>query len=98
MDQVQTTIENQTTMQNSLETYIAALTQVDKTEAVNNENVSRLYLGSSEADSYTYTLLPGQVLVLSNDYYNDVPLKWAWVYDRLGYYFRGTVTEGENPG
>ena len=68
----------------------------DKTEAVNNENVSRLYLGSSEADSYTYTLLPGQVLVLSNDYYNDVPLKWAWVYDRLGYYFRGTVTGGEN--
>ena len=34
MDQVQTTIENQTTMQNSLETYIASLTQVDKTEAV----------------------------------------------------------------
>ena len=68
----------------------------DKTENVNNENVSRLYLGSSETgSSYTYTLLPGQVLVLSNDYYNDVPLKWAWVYDRLGYYFYGTVTGGE---
>lgn len=33
LDLVKTTIDNQTTLQNSLETYISSLTQVDKTEA-----------------------------------------------------------------
>jgi len=51
MDQVQTTIENQTTMQNSLETYIAALTQVDKTEAVT------LLLQASENLKTSYAVL-----------------------------------------
>lgn len=60
------------------------------------ETVSRIYLGATSEDSCTYTILPGQKLSLSEEYYNDVPLKWMWVYDMLGYYFRGTVdTEGE---
>ena len=33
LDLVKTTIDNQTALQNSLETYISSLTQVDKTEA-----------------------------------------------------------------
>ncbi len=51
LDQVQTTIENQTTMQNSLETYISALTQVDKTEAVT------MLLQASENLKTSYSVL-----------------------------------------
>lgn len=55
------------------------------------ETVSRVYLGSGAAENYTYTVLPGQTLTMSDLYYNDVPIKWEWVYDMLGYYFRGTI-------
>ena len=60
--------------------------------SASGENVSRVYLGASQTDGYTYTILPGQKLTLTETYYNDVPIKWMWVYDMLGYYFRGTVT------
>lgn len=56
------------------------------------ETVSKIYLGSSAPENYTYTVLPGQKLTMNEIFYNDVPLKWEWVYDMLGYYFRGTVT------
>lgn len=59
----------------------------------NVETVSRVYLGSSSPENYTYTVLPGQKLTMNEIFCNDVPLKWEWVYDMLGYYFRGTVTE-----
>lgn len=68
----------------------------DTSKTVNNETVSRLYLGGTEDNSFSYVLLPGHELIMTSDYYNDVPLKWQWVYDRLGYYFRGTVIDGEN--
>ena len=55
------------------------------------ETTERTYLASSAPHSYTYTILPGQQLIMNETYYNDLPLKWEWVYDMLGYYFRGTV-------
>ena len=55
------------------------------------ETVSKVYLGISAPNNYAYTVLPGQKLVMNEIFYNDVPLKWEWVYDMLGYYFRGTV-------
>ena len=57
------------------------------------EMMTRTYLGASEADHYTYTIYPGQKLVLSENYYNDVPIRWEWVYDMTGYYFRGRVND-----
>lgn len=60
-------------------------------EDVVQEEVSRTYLGTSAPDNYTYTILPGQILTLNELFYNDVPIKWEWVYDMVGYYFRGTV-------
>lgn len=58
------------------------------------ETVTKVYLGVSAPNNYTYTVLPGQKLTMNEIFYNDVPLKWEWVYDLLGYYFRGTV-EGD---
>lgn len=55
------------------------------------ETVSKVYLGTSVPHNYVYTLLPGQILTMNDTYYSDVPIKWEWVYDMLGYYFCGTV-------
>lgn len=67
-------------------------------ETVVQETVSKIYLGASAPDNYTYTILPGQILTMNELYCNDVPIKWEWVYDMLGYYFRGTVdASAENP-
>lgn len=60
-------------------------------ENKSSETVSKIYLGASEADSYSYTILPGNVLSLKDEAYNDVPICWECVYDMLGYYFYGTV-------
>ena len=57
------------------------------------ENGSRIWLGSRRTESYTYTVPAGEILRLNNVYQNDAPLKWLWVGDLEGYYFRGTVTE-----
>lgn len=64
--------------------------------ASQSETVSRVYLGSAADRGYTYEILPGQKLQLTEEYYNDVPVKWMWTYDMLGYYFYGQVTKGEN--
>ncbi|MBQ7160176.1 MAG: hypothetical protein IJR90_00540 [Clostridia bacterium] len=63
----------------------------DTSRRINDENVSRIYLGSTEDNTFSYDILPGRQLIMSDDYYNDVPIKWEWVYDVEGYYFRGTV-------
>lgn len=68
----------------------------DTAEVSNGETMSRIYLGSTDDNAFSYTLMPGQKLILSDDYYSDVPVKWEWVYDMVGYYFRGTVTEENN--
>lgn len=62
-------------------------------EEKTTEKVSKIYIGASELDSYSYTILPGNMLSLSEEFYNDVPIYWEWVYDMLGYYFYGTVAD-----
>lgn len=64
-------------------------------ETVTVETVQRVYLGASADLSYTYLLGGGEKLRLGEDYCSDAPLKWRWVYDVLGYYFRGTVSGGK---
>ena len=53
------------------------------------EHTPRVYLNSVE--TYSYTVLPVRSLELGEKG-NAAPLKWEWVFDVLGYYFRGTVT------
>ncbi|MCD8333546.1 MAG: hypothetical protein LUB60_05425 [Clostridiales bacterium] len=62
----------------------------DTSATVNGETSDRIYL-NSETD-YSYLILGGDTLTLSDEYMNDVALKWEWVYDVVGYYFEGTVT------
>lgn len=59
----------------------------------NSELVNRIYLGNTA--SYTYIMPEYSELTISEDeeICNDAPLKWQWVYDVLGYYFLGVVTE-----
>ena len=64
----------------------------DTSMRINDENVSRVYLGSTDENLFSYDVLPGCELIMSDEYYNDIPIKWEWVYDSEGYYFRGTVT------
>lgn len=57
----------------------------------NDEVMERIYL--SNTGSYTY-VMPGQgSLTLTDEFSEDVPLKWQWVYDLLGYYVLGVVAE-----
>lgn len=56
-----------------------------------DENVERVYINTR--DSFTYSVLGYNELVLTKDRANDAMLKWQWVYDMLGYYFLGTVTQ-----
>lgn len=66
---------------------------VDTDRIWNNEIIERVYL--SNTASYTY-IMPGQgelTLTEDEEVCNDVPLRWRWVYDLLGYYVLGVVTE-----
>lgn len=57
----------------------------------NTETVSKMYLGTSEGNTYFYSILAGDTLEISEEYANDVPICWEWVQDVQGYYFKGTV-------
>ena len=61
---------------------------VDTQMTRNGEVMEQVYLNTQ--DSYTYTLFGGQTLALTEEMHSDVPLKWQWVYDVLGYYVLGT--------
>ncbi len=63
----------------------------DTSEIINGESVSRVYVGSRTEDAYAYEILPGATLTLADGFSSDVPIRWKWVYDMQGYYFRGTV-------
>ena len=63
----------------------------DTSAVSGGETVSRVYVGSLAENAYGYDILPGGTLTLGDDYCSDVPIKWKWVYDLEGYYFRGTV-------
>lgn len=60
----------------------------DTTSTVNDEQVDRIYLSNTNA--YSYYLPAKNELILSEQVHTDVQLKWEWVYDVVGYYFRGT--------
>ena len=63
-----------------------------ETQSVRNgETMDRVYLNSMS--SYTYTLFSKSKLSLTEQTHNDAPVKWQWVYDMLGYYVLGTMTE-----
>lgn len=55
------------------------------------ESMDRVYINTR--DSYTYSVMGYNELVLTQERTNDASLKWQWVYDMLGYYFLGTVTQ-----
>ena len=60
----------------------------DTSSVVNGERVDKVYLTNTNA--YSYYLPAQNQLILSEQVYTDVRLKWEWVYDVVGYYFRGT--------
>ncbi len=64
---------------------------VDKTAVVNGETIDKVYLNNSKG--YSYTLYGHNELILSEEICTDVPLKWEWVYDVVGYYFVGTIDQ-----
>ena len=64
---------------------------IDDTSYRGGEHTSRVYLNSME--TYSYTVLPQQSLVVGENG-NGAPVMWEWVFDVLGYYFYGTLTEG----
>jgi len=64
---------------------------VDTRHTRAGESMQRVYINTR--DSYVYSMLGYNELVLTEERSNDVVLKWHWVYDMLGYYFLGTVTE-----
>lgn len=60
------------------------------------ESMDRVYINTR--DSYTYSVMGYNELVLTQERTNDASLKWQWVYDMLGYYFLGTVTQTDVEG
>ena len=64
---------------------------VDVVTSRNGEVIDRVYVNAT--NGYTYTVLENHKLVMNAERSNDATLKWQWVYDMLGYYFIGTVSE-----
>lgn len=65
---------------------------VDTASDSNGERMDRVYLTGTRG--YTYSILGGGSLFLTQTNHNDVQLKWEWVYDVVGYYLLGTVSNG----
>ncbi|MBE6941589.1 MAG: hypothetical protein E7455_04855 [Ruminococcaceae bacterium] len=61
----------------------------DTSAKIEDETVERIYLNSQQ--SYTYEIFSQGRLSLTETVYNDVQIKWCWVYDVLGYYVQGTL-------
>lgn len=64
---------------------------VDTVAYRNGEAMPRAYISASAG--YSYTVLPGTELTLTEEAANGPVLKWQWVYDMLGYYFSGSLDE-----
>lgn len=64
---------------------------VDTSFYRNAERMERVYV--SDSGGYTYTVFPNSQVSITADSQNAPPLKWMWVYDVLGYYVRGSVTD-----
>lgn len=65
---------------------------VDTASDSNGERMDRVYLTGTRG--YTYSILGGGALSLTQTSHNDAQLKWEWVYDVVGYYLLGTVSNG----
>lgn len=61
---------------------------VDEMAVINGETVSRQYLNNT--NGYSYTLFSGNTLLLTEKVHTDALVRWEWVYDVLGYYFKDT--------
>ncbi len=57
----------------------------------NAERMERVYV--SDSSGYTYTVFPNSQISITEQSQNAPALKWEWVYDVLGYYVRGSVTD-----
>ena len=57
----------------------------------NSERMSRVYI--TENGGYTYTVFPGSSIYIGEDSQNAPALRWEWVYDVLGYYVRGRMSD-----
>ena len=64
---------------------------VDTTSYRNAEKMNRVYISST--GGYTYTVFPDSRIYVTADSQNAPALKWEWVYDVLGYYVYGKVTD-----
>ncbi len=64
----------------------------DETATINGEQVQRQYLHNG--GGYSYTINGNNKLILSDTVCTDVPLRWQWVYDMVGYYYTGTEANG----
>ena len=62
------------------------------------ETTERTYISAAVGRDAWYTLLPGEVLTLSEDYCSDAPVCWEWVNDLVGYYFYGSIVQTEQDG
>lgn len=57
----------------------------------NAEIMDRVYVSSR--GGYTYTVFPNSSISVTQSTHNVPPLKWEWVYDVLGYYVYGKITD-----
>lgn len=74
-------------------------TFTDENDTKYDETVSRIYLGSDlKTESYSYSLMAGEKLTMSEEFCSDAPLYCEWVTDLEGYYFKGTVKETTSDG
>jgi hypothetical protein len=64
---------------------------VDAQQNRAGEAMERVYINTR--DSFTYSVLGYGELIVTPQRANDASLKWHWVYDMLGYYFLGTVSQ-----
>ena len=65
--------------------YAPAATQVGE------ETVGKVYL--SPYNSFAYTVMPKSTLLLSQEHTAATPVCYEWVYDMVGYYVYGTLSE-----
>ena len=68
--------------------YAPAATQVGE------ETVDKVYL--SPYSSFAYTVMPKSTLLLSQEHTAATPVCYEWVYDMVGYYVYGTLSEAQD--
>lgn len=64
---------------------------VDAMYSQNDEVMEQVYVTGNSG--YIYNIFGNDTLELTDEYSNNSSLQWEWVYDVLGYYIEGTVTE-----